>query len=201
MDNRVRNERALTHFHPYSRWVKRWKRKSQPFEFNIIYVMLYFLNLYFECNVQNCLEMNCLSRLLIVCRFGLGLSNDLCLMVWVERTRWRKNGAGECLHDSMPHWARIIVEFHKLSLISIVDESLTCKLNASWFICCFVLALCSRCRQMHIYAYISIALETIKSCYKILLQVYAQGFYSEIQCTKFNPWKLEQSSQCSRLLW
>lgn len=50
--------------------------------------------------------------------------------VGAKNDRWRRM-AQASLHDSIYHTrARITVEFHKLSLISIVDESLTCKLNA-----------------------------------------------------------------------
>lgn len=46
------------------------------------------------------------------------------------KNKVEKNGAGEIARfyaNTGPHYT---VEFHKLSLISIVDESLTCKLNA-----------------------------------------------------------------------
>lgn len=49
--------------------------------------------------------------------------------VGAKNDRWSRITQAS-LHDSIPYGARITVEFHKLRLISIVDESLTCKLNA-----------------------------------------------------------------------
>lgn len=58
----------------------------------LCYTFLYFI-LYIECNVRNCLEMHTIMsfRLLIVyVALGWAMSNDFCLIVWVQRTRWRR---------------------------------------------------------------------------------------------------------------
>lgn len=94
--------------------------------------------------------------------------------VGAKNDRWSRITQAS-LHDSIPYGARITVEFHKLRLISIVDESLTCKLNAVDLYamlcssCCCASSSCRTCLRLHTYKKKNfiVKISTLKNLYKV----------------------------------